>query len=724
MLIDPVDNKHYTSRDVEFDEENFSFGFGRTAVSPMAINSNPVPASVDIPVADSATLENLPVNLEFDQAVSEGENSLEEEKSLHTLHDSDSDDHTQDYASANSHLEDDDGISDSDIAPRRSSRISRPPGEWWKSQQANCALLKTCDLPRPDITSLKTVSVLVPQSVTQAMSSSEGGHWLDAMQSEYRQMQDFNTWSLEELPRDRKAIGCKWVFNVKPSLVGDGCVRKFKARLVIKGFSQRPGIDYSETFSPVAHAESFRIIMALSAQQGLFLRQIDVVGAFLNGDIDGDIYMKQPDGFTVSGKERLVCKLSKALYGLKQAGMIWNQQLDNFLVDKLHFRRTIADPCVYFQKQDNFMAIILVHVDDIIIAHNDLSLCDSIVSSLKSKWNVTDLGEPSRVLGMQLERSDQTGSIFLHQQEYIEELLVRFNMKECKTVPTPHQPGHYLSTTMSPSTEEERTDMKTVPYSELVGSLNWLATSTRPDIANAVGTLCRFISNPGRQHWTAAQRVLRYLSGTSEFGLRFSISNSDDISSLYGYSDADWAGDPDTRRSTTGFVFTVHGAPVSWKSKLQQSSALSSVEAEYIALCGASREAKWIRQLLFEINQPEPKATIIYDDNKGCISVSGNNRTDSRTKHIDVKYHYVRQMILNQQIKIEYLPTQDMIADIFTKPTSTATFSRLRPRLVSVPAYGLRGRVEDQTNNVRNSIEAPPTTPCQDQWAQPWQKGT
>jgi len=297
-------------------------------------------------------------------------------------------------------------------------------------------------------------------------------------------------------------------------------------------------------------------------------------------------------------------------------------------------------------------------------------------------------------------------------------------MKECKTVPTPHQPGHYLSTTMSPSTEEERTDMKTVPYSELVGSLNWLATSTRPDIANAVGTLCRFISNPGRQHWTAAQRVLRYLSGTSEFGLRFSISNSDDISSLYGYSDADWAGDPDTRRSTTGFVFTVHGAPVSWKSKLQQSSALSSVEAEYIALCGASREAKWIRQLLFEINQPEPKATIIYDDNKGCISVSGNNRTDSRTKHIDVKYHYVRQMILNQQIKIEYLPTQDMIADIFTKPTSTATFSRLRPRLVSVPAYGLRGRVEDQTNNVRNSIEAPPTTPCQDQWAQPWQKGT
>ena len=279
--------------------------------------------------------------------------------------------------------------------------------------------------------------------------------------------------------------------------------------------------------------------------------------------------MKQPDGFIERGKENLVCRLNKAIYGLKQAGMIWNQQLDDFLVNELQFRRTIADPCIYQIQQGNFIAIILVHVDDIIIAHNDLSLCDKIVDRLKSKWDVTDLGAPSRVLGMQLVRSGQTGSIFLHQQNYIEELLARFNMETCKTVITPHQPGYYLSTTMSPSTDQERADMKTVPYSELVGSLNWLATSTRPDIANAVGTLCRFISNPGRQHWTAAQRVLRYLAGTSDLGLCFTTSTARKSTDLYGYSDADWAGNPDSRISTTGFIFIVHGAPVSWKSKLQ-----------------------------------------------------------------------------------------------------------------------------------------------------------
>jgi hypothetical protein len=300
-------------------------------------------------------------------------------------------------------------------------------------------------------------SVIAPQTVTQALSKPEAGHWHDAMQTEYKQMLDFNTWTLQELPPDRKAIACKWVFNVKLSLVGDGCVRKFKARLVIKGFSQRAGIDYSETFSPVAHGESFRILMALSAHQGLFLRQVDVVGAFLNGNIDGDIFMKQPDGFIERGKENLVCKLNNALYGLKQAGMIWNQQLDDFFVNELHFHRTIADPCIYHHRQDHFVAIILVHVDDIIIAHNDLSLCDKIVDRLKLKWDVTDLGAPSRVLCMQLVRDGQTGPIFLHQQKYIEELLVRFKMETCKTINTPHQPGYYLSTSMSPSTDQELT---------------------------------------------------------------------------------------------------------------------------------------------------------------------------------------------------------------------------------------------------------------------------
>lgn len=331
---------------------------------------------------------------------------------------------------------------------RRSSRVSRPPGEWWKASQANSAVSSsqsTQELSKPDIRSLKLADIRTPKTVSEAMLSTESGHWYEAMQTEYSQMQAFNAWSLEELelPAGRKAISCKWVFNVKPSLSGDGTVRKFKARFVVRGFSQREGIDYDETFSPVAHAESFRTLLAMAAQYGLYLRQVDVVGAFLNGSIQEDIYMNQPEGFTVKGKENLVCKLKKALYGLKQAGMIWNRELDGFLVTELGFRSQV-DPCVYTQSQSHFRCILLIHGDDIIIAHNNLNLCDNLVNNLKQKWDVTDLGEPKRVLGLQLERYGPTGPIFIHQETYINELLLRFNMSSCKTCVTPHQTGHSL----------------------------------------------------------------------------------------------------------------------------------------------------------------------------------------------------------------------------------------------------------------------------------------
>jgi hypothetical protein len=439
--------------------------------------------------------------------------------------------------------------------------------------------------------------------VRSALQGPYCGYWFDAMNKEYQQMQDFKTWELQTLPADRKAIACRWVFAIKPNLNGDGFVRKFKARLVVKGFSQRAGIDYNETFSPVAHQESFRIILALAAQHGLFLRQMDVVGAFLNGEIQDEIFMSQPEGFTIKNQEHKVCKLNKALYGLKQAGMIWNKNLDDFLVETLRFRRTRADPCVYHFKQNDSVIILGVHVDDILLAHNDECMCNDIVAQFSKKWEITDLGQPAQLLGMHITRNGRTGAITLSQQEYIEELLVKFNMKNCKPVSTPHQAGFYLSSKMSPTDENEMLCMKKIPYAELVGSLNWLSTNTRPDIATSVGTLCRFISNPGKQHWKAAQRVLAYLSGTVDRGLSYGEQEKR-ADLLIGYSDADWAGDPDTRRSTTGYIFTLAGGPIAWKSKLQKSSALSSVEAEYIAACSTSREAKWIRQLLSEIGFP------------------------------------------------------------------------------------------------------------------------
>ncbi len=703
ILVDPVDNKQYTSRDVEFDEENFFFGFGRDAATPITVESNPFQSTVIIPASrDLQTLRNilvpeygnhdplpasanLPAHEEIDTYCFEDPDSMSNcsnpqnnsgsEFNVEDLQLSSQDDESSSAAEAEF----------SEAVLRQSTRIHRAPGEWWKVHQANCSTIQNIDfkqLSRPDITSIKMSSVEVPTTATAALKGPESGHWYDAMQAEYQQMIDFKTWSLSKLPHGRKAIDCKWVFTVKPSLVDENSIRKFKARLVIKGFSQRPGIDYSETFAPVAHSESFRIVLALAANHGFYLRQVDVVGAFLNGDVSEEIFMKQPEGFAVRKNEDLVCRLNKALYGLKQAGMIWNHQLDSFLTNELQFRKTMADPCIYTLEKGDFKAMILVHVDDMIIAHNNVAQCDAIINSLKGKWDITDLGEPSRVLGMQLVRNGPTGSIFLHQQDYVAELLSRFNMDSCKPVTTPHQPGFYLSADMCPSSDQDRADMRTVPYAELVGSLNWLATHTRLDIANAVGTLCRFISNPGRQHWRAAQRVLKYLGSTSDHGIRFTTSKPNVNDKLLGFCDADWAGNSDNRRSTTGFLFTLHGSPISWKSKLQASTALSSVEAEYISLCAAAREAKWTRQLLFELGFPQDSATTIFEDNKGCIAISGNDRTDTRSKHIDVKYHFVRQMIKSNQIQVEYLPTEEMIADMFTKPTSTMAFQKCRAPIV------------------------------------------
>jgi hypothetical protein len=244
---------------------------------------------------------------------------------------------------------------------------------------------------------------------------------------------------------------------------------------------------------------------------------------------------------------------------------------------------------------------------------------------------------------------------------------------------------------MCPTSDAEKLYMNRVPYAELVGSLNWLANCTRPDIATAVGTLCRFIGNPGKQHWTAAQRVLRYLAGTMNLGITYTRSNEP---CLTGYADADWAGDPDTRRSTTGYVFLFAGGAIAWKSKLQSSTALSSTEAEYIAISAAAREAKWIRQLLLDLGYPVSGPTTIFEDNKGCEAIAMNRRTDKRSKHIDVRYHFIRDMIERMEVHIEHIPTAQMVADVMTKPAAVNKFVWCRKQM----GIDLRGGVEIQAN--------------------------
>jgi hypothetical protein len=416
--------------------------------------------------------------------------------------------------------------------------------------------------------------------------------------------------------------------------------------------------------------------------------------------MDQQVFMKQPEGFVQPGQEEHVCELLKALYGLKQAGMVWNRRFNDFLTKKAGFRQICADPCIYIRKQGQSVVMMGIHVDDSILVHNDPKLCETVVKQLSAEFEIKDLGEPRLLLGMCVHRTSPTGPISLDQHLYVEELLKRLNMSQCKSSSTPHQAGVYLTEDMSPKDDDEKQTMQDVPYGQLVGALLWLATNTRPDILPAVSVLCRFNKNPGQRHWSAAQLVLRYLKGTASFGIEYSPNTSQPH--LTPCVDSDFANDPDTRRSVTGYVIMYANGPVAVKSKRQSSVATSSVQAEYQAACDAVREVVWLRKLLEELGHKIDDPTEIYEDNQGCISLTENNRTDPRTKHIDTKYHYTREQVANRVVQFKYVPTANMIADSLTKPISTSKFIWCRDHM------GIKDVLRTNDNGIgsRGCVEA------------------
>jgi hypothetical protein len=559
-------------------------------------------------------------------------------------------------------------------------RNRRPPGEWWKAPSAMLVQIKDKDL-------LRASQIVIPSSIKEALDPRNAfcKEWTSATQAEFNSLRENDTWDLIKLPRGRNAIQNKWVFKVKPD--DKGLVDKFKARLVVKGYSQRPGIDFDETFSPVAHLTSVRLIFALAASLKLILRQLDVVGAFLQAELQEEIYMVQPEGF-VSDDPSLVCRLKKSLYGLKQAGLVWNNTINLFLTKDLGFKRLSSDACVYIMRSNQEIIIMSLSTDDLLMAHNCPTLAEGIVAQLSARFPMTDLGEPRRLLGMRISSSDD--GILLDQEAYILEQLSKFEMMDSKHVDTPEQTGFYLDKEMCATSVDEKQDMMGTPFRELVGALNWIATCTRPDISHAVSSLCRYLDNPGRQHWTSAKRVLKYLKGSSNFGLFFQGNQQPH---LIAYSDSDWAGDKDSRKSTTGYTLMMSGCAISWKSSLQKIVACSSTEAEYIALSETMREVIWIRQMLTELGFNQKSATTVFEDNQGCISISKNRRTDKRTKHIDLRFHFCRDQVEQGTISVEYCPTEAMIADGLTKPINAPKFKWCRAAM-GVTTSKLRGRVE------------------------------
>jgi hypothetical protein len=529
---------------------------------------------------------------------------------------------------------------------------------------------------RDDFVAVRKVYTLQvdPLSTQEALNRPDASQWRSAMGEELASLHANNTWELVDLPPGRRAIKCKWVFKTKCN--ADGSIERYKARLVAKGYSQREGIDYTATFSPTLKHTSIRLLLALAAANDWEIHQVDVATAFLNGTLEDEIYMEQPKGFIKEGDEHLVCKLIKSLYGLKQAGRVWNEEINAFLCS-VGFYRSLADPCIYVRLDDP-TNIIGMHVDDECITGSTQEAIDRTKSELSGKYTIKDLGPVKFLLGWEITRDREAKTLSISQKGYIERTLEKFGMLNCASVSTPMTPGVRLTREQCATAHEDVEQMDSKPYQALVGTLMYLMVSTRPDICHAVGVLAQFMHQPGKAHWDAAKRVLKYLKGTKSMQLTYSSSP---VFSIDAYADADWAGDLDTRKSTSGFVVRVNGAAIAWASRKQKSVATSTFEAEYVAAAVAAKEVLWLRQLLQELRQGVNEPTVIKIDNQAALSHLLNPMTTQKSKHIDIQFHFVRDYIEAGALKYEFVPTAAQTADFLTKPVTPEIFARCRTQV-------------------------------------------
>ncbi|KAK9066710.1 hypothetical protein SSX86_014033 [Deinandra increscens subsp. villosa] len=510
-----------------------------------------------------------------------------------------------------------------------------------------------------------------PSSYEEAVLSPYKREWEDAMRDEISSLDQNHTWVLRDKPVDKKVIPCKWLFKVKEPL-NEGDKPRFKARLVAKGFKQKAGIDYHEIFSPVVKHTSIRLILSITAVKDLELEQMDVKTAFLHGTLEEEIYINQPQGFEVKGKESQVCLLQKSLYGLKQSPRQWYKAFDDHMISN-DFSRSKHDPCVYIREYERGRYIyLLLYVDDMLLACDSVQVIKDTKEMLSSRFEMKDLGQARKILGMQIQRDRKNRMLKLTQEAYANKILETFSMKGCKPVSTPGVPNLKLSLEDSPKTDDERKYMEKVPYANAVGSLMYLMVCTRPDIGHSVSVVSRYLTNPGKAHWEAVKWLLRYVAGTTHVGLCFGIPGKT-VSCVEGFVDSDYANDLDRGRSQTGYAFQVLGNIVSWKASLQHVVALSSTEAEYMALVEAVKEALWLSRFCDELGL-NAEDTLIHCDNMGAVQLSKNSVFHERTKHIRVRLHFIREVINSGEVLVNYIPTSENAADMLTKSLSKLKF--------------------------------------------------
>ena len=531
----------------------------------------------------------------------------------------------------------------------KSGRVSKKPSEWWKAP-AFVAKVATDD----------------PATYAEAMAAPDSELWQRAMDEEIASLYANSTWELERLPDGAKALPVKWVYKVKRDAKGN--IERYKARLVVKGFMQEEGIDFTEVYAPVSKHTTLRAFLAEVAACDMELQHLDVKTAFLNGELEERVFIQQPPGYQ-EGAPGMVCRLRKALYGLRQAPRAWHLRLSAEL-EARGFTASSADPSLYTKGGSDHNVLVLVYVDDILLASDNPNALDSTKADLMSAFDTRDLGDATFFLGMELVRDRAARTIKLSQHRMLLDIAHKYALGDAKTKATPVSLGTKLA---SAAEDEQLLDTAAHPYSELVGSLLYVAVCTRPDIAQAVGALARFMSKPTAVHWSAAKGVLRYLASTIDYGITFSGGDAP----LVGYCDSDYAGDVDSRRSTTGYVFIMHGGAISWNSRLQPTVAVSTTEAEYMAAASAVKEALWLRKLMADLGH-DVSTLKIYGDNQGALKLLKHPIASVRSKHIDVIYHFSRERVARKEVEFEYISTERMVADIMTKalPESKFVFCR------------------------------------------------
>ena len=533
-----------------------------------------------------------------------------------------------------------------------------------------------------------------PQTYKAAMESKDALKWKQGMDKEIESCNKKGVWTIVDrasLPKGATVLPAKWVLKVKTD--SNGTPIEHKARITPKGFMQVEGRDFFESFARTGMYKSMRVRLALAAKWDHELDQLDVPVAFLNANLDEPVFMEIPEGYR-EGQEGKVFLLHKSLYGLKQAPRNWYILVSGFIIS-IGFKASVSDPCLFFKRsKSGRLMILFLFVDDFQVGYHlmDLSEWRALKAQLVARFNTKDMGESKWILGMRITRDRVSRTIKLDQELYVTKALEKYGYEECKTVDTPEAVG----VAHAEMTEQESAPCDRQRYMEITGTLMYAAISTRLDIAHAVRhfKLAGFMLAPNEKNMTAAVRVLRYLAGTKDLGLTFGSRNGVDAEGdsrgrvpnmvdVCAFADADWANNKDDRRSVTGWVAKLNGDPISWSSKKQRTVALSTCEAELYASSAAIQEVLWLRGLMQELGLHHKVGSTIYGDNQSAIAVAKNGVKGERTKHVDIKYHFITENVENGNVELKWVRSSDQQADIFTKALNAPAFRQLRAQLMT-----------------------------------------